>query len=158
MTKYIIFILAFCTLYLACQPSARSRRSYLQPGPAQDTTVIYLHNFVNDWLGTPYQYGGMSKNGTDCSGFTLQVMLNVYNIQIPRQSLDQYLNGQRVGRGRIEPGDLLFFREVRSRGIDHVGIYLGDGKFAHATENAGVTISELYEDYYDSRYAGACRY
>jgi cell wall-associated NlpC family hydrolase len=153
MNKYASIILVTCLVLLACQPSTRYRST-----DGRNSSEKSLHGYVNEWLGTPYKYGGMSKQGTDCSGFTRQVMLQVYNKQIPRQSQDQYTNGKRIAKSRIEPGDLVFFNRIRSRGIDHVGIYLGDGKFAHASEKSGVTISSIYEDYYQTHYAGACRY
>jgi lipoprotein Spr len=153
MKEFVSIIWVVALVLLACQPSTRSTRF-----DDRSLGEKSLHGYVNEWLGTPYKYGGMSKQGTDCSGFTRQVMLHVYNKHIPRQSKDQYAKGTRIAQSRIEPGDLVFFNRIRSRGIDHVGIYLGKGKFAHASEKSGVTISSLYEDYYQSRYVGACRY
>jgi lipoprotein Spr len=144
-------------LCIACQPSARYKTADTQI-PSRKSADSNLNAYVNQWLGTPYEYGRMSKEGTDCSGFTNQVMFHVYNISIPRQAQDQYLKGHRVTKSRIEPGDLVFFSGIRSRGIDHVGIYLGAGKFAHASEKSGVMISSMDEEYYDTHYAGACRY
>ena len=100
----------------------------------------------------------MSKKGVDCSGFTSRVMEDVYNIQIPRTAEEQYENGRKISDGRMRAGDLVFFRNVRGKGIDHVGVYLGNKSFAHASNNAGVIISDLDEDYYRKRYVGACRY
>jgi lipoprotein Spr len=85
-------------------------------------------------------------------------MLHVYNLPAPRTAQEQYNKGRKLSDSRIERGDLVFFRNVRGKGVDHVGVYLGDGKFAHATESAGVVISNLNEDYYRKRYFGACRY
>ena len=157
MIKLLYLGLILSTIGIACQPSARYRKADTQI-PSQKTANPKLQAYVNQWLGTPYEYGRMSKKGTDCSGFTSQVMLHVYNISIPRQAQDQYLKGHRVARSLVQPGDLVFFTGIRSRGIDHVGIYLGAGKFAHASEQSGVIISGIDEEYYEAHYAGACRY
>jgi cell wall-associated NlpC family hydrolase len=156
-----LFILIICLILLACQSTARFRA---QKPKSQTTlrsntrTISQLDAYVKSWLGVPYKYGGTSKNGVDCSGFTSQVYLNVYAITVPRTSSEQYKQGRLVTRGNMRPGDLVFFSNVRRGKIDHVGVYLGEQRFAHATESSGVTISELSEDYYKQRYIGACRY
>ena len=86
-------------------------------------------------------------------------MLRVYHKQIPRVSRDQYSKGRKIMRSRLQKGDLVFFKGMsRRRGIDHVGIYLGNNSFAHASQKKGVIISSLTDTYYKKRYAGACRY
>ncbi len=117
-----------------------------------------LQNYIQNWIGVPYKYGGMSKNGIDCSGFTTTVYNGVYNLNLPRTALDQYKSGRKVRTVQLTEGDLVFFRGVRGSGIDHVGVYLEDGKFVHASTSIGVTISDLSEKYYKTRYVGACRY
>jgi len=117
-----------------------------------------LDKSAEQWIGTPYYYGGNTRQGVDCSGFTSQAMLNVYHKKIPRTAREQYLTGRKVPESRMKKGDLVFFRGVRGGGIDHVGIFLGNGKFAHASESRGVTISDLSETYYSKRYVGACRF
>ena len=113
---------------------------------------------VDQWAGTPHKLGGTDRSGVDCSGFTSRVMLDVYHLKIPRTAESQYEKSRRVSDSRRRAGDLVFFRNVRGRGIDHVGVYLGDNKFTHATTKAGVIISDLNEDYYKKRYVGTCRY
>jgi hypothetical protein len=117
-----------------------------------------LDSFVATWLGTPYKYGGMSKKGIDCSGLAYLYMLHVYKKKIPRTSRQQYYKGRKINRFRLMKGDLIFFKGMVSRGIDHVGIYLGDNQFVHASRKEGVIISDLSEKYYNKRYVGACRY
>ena len=160
-----VFVLGLAAAYLlsACQPSARfssenrvgdDRPVFMENG----ITDADLERFVQDWLNVPYHYGGMSKSGVDCSGFSTITMRRVYGLQIPRTASQQYTQGKTVRMHALLPGDLVFFKNVRGRGVDHVGIYLGNNRFAHATESTGVTISELYDSYYQERLAGACRY
>ena len=148
----------------ACNPSARFRPQTVASEQKHAAENLFsnkantLEKYISDWLNTPYLYGGTTKNGVDCSGFSSQVLLDVYNINIPRTAEDQYYQGQKIRDGWLSQGDLVFFKNVRGRGIDHVGVFLGNGQFAHATNSAGVIISDLEEDYYRKRYIGACRY
>jgi lipoprotein Spr len=85
-------------------------------------------------------------------------MREVYNIKVPRTAQEQYNNGDKIRDSWRSPGDLVFFKNIRGQGIDHVGIYLGDNRFAHAAESKGVVVSDLDENYYRKRYVGSCRY
>ncbi len=107
-------------------------------------------------LGTPYRSGGCNPNtGFDCSGFTTWVF-NKYGIHLPRSSREQYQVGKMVAKNNLRKGDLVFFRS--RRGINHVGIYLENGKFIHSASNGKtVTISHLDEDYWRTHYAGGRR-
>lgn len=159
MRQLILFFLLISLLILSCKPSARYRTNHQSPEQHDgNISGSNLEKYVDQWLGVPYQYGGMSKNGVDCSGFTSRVMQDLYHLNIPRTAENQYENSRKVSDSRRKAGDLVFFRNVRGRGIDHVGVYLGNNKFAHASTKAGVIISNLDEDYYKKRYAGACRY
>lgn len=110
-----------------------------------------LYQFVYEWLGTPYRLGGDSKNGIDCSKFSLAVYENVFNTTIGYNSRNQYANVKHVRKSDLQPGDLVFFK-IRSRQITHVGIYLGDDKFAHASSSRGVMVSNLNEAYWKRYY------
>lgn len=114
------------------------------------TTNTKLYQFVYDWLGTPYRLGGDSKKGIDCSKFSLAVYENVFNTTIGYNSRNQYDNVTPVRRNDLQAGDLVFFK-IRSKSITHVGVYLGDDKFAHASSSKGVMVSNLNEAYW-SRY------
>ena len=107
-------------------------------------------------LGARYRSGGCDPNtGFDCSGFTTWVF-NRYGIHLPRSSREQYQMGTMVAKNSLRKGDLVFFRS--KRGINHVGIYLENGKFIHsATYGKNVTISHLEEDYWRTHYAGGRR-
>ncbi|MGQ9454805.1 MAG: C40 family peptidase [Armatimonadota bacterium] len=106
--------------------------------------------------GARYRRGGASRGGFDCSGFTRYVFAK-YGITLPHSSAAQAKIGKPVPKSELQPGDLVFFQTYR-RGISHVGIYIGNDKFVHAsTHRRGVTVDSLNSSYYASRYRGARR-
>jgi cell wall-associated NlpC family hydrolase len=106
-------------------------------------------------MGVPYVWGGMSPNGFDCSGFSKYV-LSKHGISIPRTAAEQYTAGTSVSKSNLRVGDLVFFTTYKP-GPSHLGFYLGNGDFIHASSSKGVTISNLSSTYYSSRYIGARR-
>jgi cell wall-associated NlpC family hydrolase len=106
-------------------------------------------------LGTSYKNAGVSTSGFDCSGFTMYIFEKL-GIDLPHQSGSQFGMGTSVDRNDLREGDLVFFN-TSGKGVSHVGIYVGDGKFAHASTSNGVIINSLSESYYVSRYIGAKR-
>ena len=118
---------------------------------ANATTNTKLYQFVYEWLGTPYRLGGDSKKGIDCSKFSLAVYENVFNTTIGYNSRNQYANVTPISKDNLQPGDLVFFK-IRSRNITHVGVYLGDDRFAHASSSRGVMVSSLNEAYWKRYY------
>src|ERR1700754_525585 len=113
------------------------------------TSNMKLFHFVYDWIGTPYRFGGSSRKGIDCSAFTKELYSQVFNMDIRRNSRDIFSMVSPVGKDDLKEGDLVFFK-IHSRSITHIGIYLGDNRFAHASLK-GVAISSLDAAYY-SRY------
>ncbi|MVN76357.1 hypothetical protein GO988_08475 [Hymenobacter sp. HMF4947] len=111
---------------------------------------------ITDWIGTPYSYGSNSRRGTDCSGFVSQVFHKVYGITLQRSSRSMFSSVQRVAKTDMKAGDLVFFRHGKGA-IYHVGIYLKDGKFAHAACNGGVMVSSLNQPYYHHNFYAAGR-
>ena len=115
------------------------------------------------FLGTPYRYGGRSPKGFDCSGFVSFVFETTTGIALPRSSVLQARQGESIDLDEIQPGDLLFFKTRGKRNrISHVGIYLGEGQFIHASSWGGpkrrrVKISELEGRYHLQRLASARR-
>ncbi len=107
-----------------------------------------LELVVKDWIGTPYRWGGTSKSGADCSGFTLRVYEEAFGKTLPgRRAEDFFQSAKVINEKQAQPGDLVFFR-IKGRRIDHVGVYLGNRRFAHASSSKGVVISSLDESYY----------
>ncbi len=107
-----------------------------------------------DWLGTRYRWGGTTRRGIDCSSFVQQLMRNALDIELPRTTASQVHRGSAVSRNELLPADLVFFRR---RGVRHVGVYIGNGEFIHASSSRGVTISNLTEGYYERHYWQARR-
>ncbi|MBL7959084.1 C40 family peptidase, partial [bacterium] len=97
---------------------------------------------IKSWIGTPYRFGMVEKGkGTDCSGFVGSVFKKVLNVDLPRQSAEMYSAGESIGQEELKFGDLVFFQNTYkgAKGASHVGIWVGDGKFAHASTTVGVT-------------------
>lgn len=108
-------------------------------------------------LGTRYSYGSASRSATDCSGLTTQAYRKE-GVKLPRTSRQQAKVGAPVSKSSLKPGDLVFFHTGRSKRINHVGIYKGNGKFVHASSAKGrVREDSLSDGYYSNRYAGARR-
>jgi cell wall-associated NlpC family hydrolase len=110
------------------------------------------------YLNTPYKFGGNSWNGIDCSAFTQTIFSNTFSMEIPRSAREQFQIGYEIeDRNNLRFGDLVFFDTRRRVRPGHVGIYIGENLFAHASRKAGVTVSSLDEDYYSNRFMGARR-
>jgi cell wall-associated NlpC family hydrolase len=110
-------------------------------------------------IGTPYRFGGTTpQQGFDCSGFTSYVYREALGLQLPRTANDQFQRaGATVSRDALAAGDLVFFRQGRGR-IDHVGIYVGEGRFIHSPSRGGrVRIDTLGSPYWTRIYQGARR-
>jgi lipoprotein Spr len=110
------------------------------------TSNMKLFNFVYSWIGTPYRFGGSSKRGIDCSAFTKELYSQVFNMDIERNSRDIFSMVTPVKQDELKEGDLVFFK-IHSKRISHVGIYLGNDRFAHASLR-GVAINSLEDPYY----------
>lgn len=110
------------------------------------------------YLNTPYRYGGNSRTGIDCSAFTQSVYINSLNVSLPRTAREQYRAWQTFeDRDELKFGDLIYFNTSSIYYPGHVGIYLDDDLFAHASSSKGVIISSLENNYYANRFIGANR-
>ncbi|MEO6252666.1 MAG: NlpC/P60 family protein [Ferruginibacter sp.] len=115
-----------------------------------------LFNEIDKWWGTRYKYGGATGSGMDCSAYTGTLVHHVYGLVLPRTSRDQYDDCIKLEQNELQQGDLVFFRTGR-RGVSHVGLYLGNGYFTHASTSIGVTISNLSETYWNNKFVGGGR-
>jgi probable lipoprotein NlpC len=124
------------------------------PAPAEENSR--LEKAVNAWIGTPYHYGGMSKAGIDCSGLVCMIFRELGEYGLPHSSKEMQKIGSHVPLSGVKKGDILFFRNGFKR-VDHVGIYLGNDEFVHASSKVGVIRSSMNDDYYRSRFIEARR-
>ncbi len=110
---------------------------------------------IEKWWGTRYRYGGANEKGIDCSAYAATLVHQVYGLVLARTARDQYANCIKLEREQMQQGDLIFFNT--RGGISHVGMYLGNGYFTHASTSIGVTISNLSETYWDKKLVGGGR-
>lgn len=110
-----------------------------------------LYTAVQDWIGTPYKYGGNDKNGVDCSAFVGHIYRMVYGQQLHRVANDIQKDTRPLSRSQLQEGDIVFFTNSKGK-VSHVGIYLKNGLFAHASTSRGVIISRLDEGYWKQHF------
>lgn len=117
-----------------------------------------LYAEIGEWLGVKYRYGGNTKDGTDCSGLVSQLYMKVYDKKLQRNSARMFEKDcKEIKRKQLQEGDLVFFSSSsRKSKINHVGLYLVDGKFVHAGSK-GVVIDSLSAGYYDKHYVASGR-
>ena len=123
----------------------------------QDNHALYVESA--QWLGVPYRSGGTTQRGVDCSGLTSAIYKKVYRKSLERNSDDQRRKDcRKVKKGKLREGDLVFFHNGRKKKTaTHVGIYLKDRKFIHASTGQGVTISTLDEAYWQKHWLSGGR-
>lgn len=117
-----------------------------------DIKNITLYSFIDEWYGTPYVYGGNTKSGVDCSGFVCQLYTNVIASKVPRTSQQQFDATKRINKvAKLDEGDLVFFNG-KGKKVSHVGVYLQNKYFVHASTSGGVMISNLEDDYWKTHF------
>src|SRR6185312_6875138 len=122
----------------------------------RDVTNYKLYHFIDDWYGTRYKYAGRTKSGIDCSDFVAILLKTVYNIDVSGAVTDIYKQCKPIKASELREGDLVFFK-INKRALSHVGIYLQNHKFVHASVHAGVIIDDMNEDYYKKYFRVAGR-
>ncbi len=170
------FLLPLIFMLILALPACRSQRETSRTPTATTTDAAFYHEFsqklgyplngtenpalireVSSWLGTPHRYGGTTRQGTDCSGFVIEVFKKVYQTSLPRSSSDMASHARNISKSQLREGDLVFFRTSGGRKVSHVGIYLSNNKFVHVSSTRGVMISDLYEPYFVRTFAKAGR-
>jgi cell wall-associated NlpC family hydrolase len=120
----------------------------------EQASNLGLFKTLDDWMGTRYHLGGTSKDGIDCSALMQILFSSLYGITLPRTAREQYAFSRRISRTELKEGDLVFFNTIG--GVSHVGMYLQNNKFIHAS-TGGVTISDLYDEYWTKKFIGVGR-
>jgi probable lipoprotein NlpC len=153
---YIICIAAFFST------SCRVKKHAANTHKSEKSELNALHikkdlkKEIATWLGTPYKYGGVTRKGVDCSGLVNAIYSEVYELKLPRSSKDIYASCKKIKMKDLREGDLVFFNYT-GKGVSHVGLYLGDGKYVHASTTKGVVISDVDNEYTKKRIVGAGR-
>ncbi|MGA2296119.1 MAG: C40 family peptidase [FCB group bacterium] len=178
MRKFLLIIFSVAiAAFAGCQPGVRftsdtnTNRTSIAGNASHNNSPLYeldLSSYTSlspvqegilkeaqIWMGTPYCYGGDTHTCTDCSGFTKNIYSAV-GINLPRTAADQYLVGTDVRDSDLNVGDLVFFK--RSDKISHVGIYIGNGEFIHASTSNGVVRQSLKDAWYQNNLAGFRRF
>ncbi|HKG05636.1 MAG TPA: NlpC/P60 family protein [Pedobacter sp.] len=146
--KYSITCLMFFVVMLAA--SCGSRKGTVKPNPAAARIADAmaqlkskkLYTFITDWTGVRYRLGGLDKSGIDCSGFALLLQKDIYNNVLPRRSRDQAETIKEKDINQLKEGDLIFF-SFGGGPVDHVGVYLNDHYFVHASTTRGVVVDDM---------------
>lgn len=120
-------------------------------GESIDTKQLPLYRFVDTWWGVPYQYGGTTRGGIDCSAFVQQLYQVVYEKDVARSTAELYKQARKIPKRKLRTGDLVFFDLTGAKKITHVGVYLQNGRFAHASTKKGVRIDYLGDAYYSKQ-------
>ena len=166
--RSLILFLSILILFSGCVPTLR------KDGPKKDEPVsshksysntigldnkaqvkMLLYRQYREWKGVKYRIGGMNKRGVDCSAFVYLTFESRFDVKLPRMTIDQIKLGKPVKKAKLKAGDLVFFKT--SRKVRHVGIYIEDGKFLHASTSNGVMISRLDNIYWKKKFWKARR-
>lgn len=160
MLLIVSFSLGFPVMFLVCSALATSNPPSLKKEITFEPVVSKqeMMEVAQPYLGTPYRRGGASMNGMDCSGFVRRIYSELFSLELPHSSAEQYSlpSMVKVSKDDLQTGDLIFFSQKKRR-INHVGIYLSDGNFIHASTKSGVAVSSLDSQYWKVRMVGAKR-
>ncbi|MDE6265958.1 MAG: C40 family peptidase [Muribaculaceae bacterium] len=162
LTALVMLVLVGCSSKKSVTATATAGR---YPGVPKQEVILepslkgIRRNLVKEamtWIGTPYQYGGHSRKGTDCSGFVMEVYGSAAGKKLPRSSREQESLCKRIKRQQLEAGDLVFFGGTKGGGrVAHVGMYIGGNKMIHASTSRGVMVSRIDDPYFGPRFFSA---
>jgi len=159
--KYIFYILLLVVLFSSCeskkhllkgnpgeiiQPSASISKKYSQLIGVDESSITNgrLYTFIDEWMGAPYRFGGLDKDGIDCSGFAFLLEQQVYGINLPRMTSQQVTVIKRKYEEQLQEGDLVFF-DFDGKKFSHVGIYLQNDYIVHASNKKGILLVKLHD-------------
>jgi hypothetical protein len=163
MSKKYLFLF-FCFFLFSCAAPGRHKSSeHYFTGKNEWKSMaggfrypMELEERIEEFLGIPYLWGGNGRDGMDCSAFVKQAYA-IYSVDLPRTSILQSKLGIEIPKHALLPGDLVFFGETDKDSVTHVGIYMGNNKFANATSSQGIKYSSLDEPFFFSKYLFAKR-
>ena len=161
MKMFFKSLLVCCSVatLVACSTSGTKNSRINYKGQINDPimAIALLSEQQYEWAGTPYVLGGSGRKGVDCSGCVQTTFFDRFGIKLPRQTKDQANYGQYIDKADIQTGDLVFFKTGRGPNGYHVGIYVKEDKFLHASTKGGVIYSSLNSDYWRKAYWQARR-
>lgn len=168
--KKALFCAVFALVLSACSSTENSTRNAPFGHTAKVSKTNYkgslsdpiiaissLSEHQREWKGTRYRLGGTTKRGVDCSGFTQLTFRDLFGISLPRTTSEQAKVGVKISKSELRTGDLVFFKTGRGPNGKHVGIYVKNGQFLHASTRGGVIYSDLNSPYWSKTYWQARR-
>jgi lipoprotein Spr len=148
-------MLKFFAVFLTCSAFCMSFSASASSGHNNTQELKKILSHYDRWEGVRYKFGGNSRKGIDCSAYMQRVFQDEFAVSLPRSTGEQMKLGSRVAKSELNTGDLVFFKtSSRQR---HVGVYIGEGEFVHASTSMGVTVSSLDNQYWGTRYELARR-
>ena len=154
-----VLFLSAILLLVGCASTAQKQQSaWIQVDKktsASGWPITPFQEYFDEWKSVNYKYGGLSKKGVDCSGFVFLTFLDQFGVKLPRNTKLLVKLGKAVPKNKLKTGDLVFFKT--SRTVRHVGIYLSDNKFIHASTSKGVITSSLNNRYWSQKFWKAKR-
>lgn len=161
---YLLYVLIIALTSVSCRSHKDTAASHEKENVSQSKKIqlkyakllnvdenkidnIPLYSFINEWYGVPYKYGGHDKKGIDCSNFTSTLYKQVFHTSLTGTSSSIFDQCKTVSKNNLSEGDLVFFK-IDNDNISHIGVYLLNNKFVHATTKKGVMIDDLDEPYY----------
>lgn len=158
--RNIICVACCAGIALSTSRASATQNQDISSFPSVDFSEQQFEDEVKKYLGIPYRSGGTTKKGMDCSGFTRIVYDQLLGLELPKNSTSQFrfAEMEKVNSGDLQTGDLIFFGNSKKKRVNHVGVYLSDGQFIHASSSQGITVSSLENRYWKKRFVGSKRH